>query len=100
VDFDRQVGREQRGTRPAIVVGTPLACRAPNGLAIVLPTTSTNRGLPTQPPVRIGAQTSWAMTDQIKAVSYERFSRRVSAGLDPDEITEIKFALRQMIDVT
>src|SRR5690606_8766262 len=35
VDFDPQVGREQAGRRPAIVVGSTLACSLPNRLAIV-----------------------------------------------------------------
>ena len=45
-DFDPQIGREQAGLRPAIVVGTAFACQLPNHLAFVVPCTTTDRELP------------------------------------------------------
>ncbi|MHB1527725.1 MAG: type II toxin-antitoxin system PemK/MazF family toxin, partial [Candidatus Dormibacteria bacterium] len=45
-NFDPQVGREQAGLRPAIVVGTAFACQVPNQLAFVVPCTTTDRKLP------------------------------------------------------
>lgn len=99
VDFDPQVGREQAGRRPAIIVGSTLACRLPNRLAIVVPMTTRNRGLPFHPAVHLGDRRGFAMTDQVKAISTDRLVSRHRAVLSPDEIERIKFALRRMIDV-
>jgi mRNA interferase MazF len=100
VDFDPQVGREQSGNRPAIVVGSALACGLPNGLAIVVPMTSRNRGLPFQPAVKLGRKTGYAMTDQVKAISVDRLVSRHRATLDPEEVAAVKFALRRMLDLS
>ncbi|MBO0688553.1 MAG: type II toxin-antitoxin system PemK/MazF family toxin [Candidatus Dormibacteraeota bacterium] len=97
-DFDPQVGPEQAGLRPAIVVGTPLACQLPNQLAFVVPCTTTDRRLPFHPAVASLGQPSFAMCDQLKSISRQRLARRHRARLQPAEIDAIKFVLRQMID--
>jgi len=99
VDFDPQVGREQAGRRPAIVVGSTLACSLPNRLAIVVPLTSRDRGLPFHPAVHLGDRKGFAMTDQVKAISVDRLIARYRARLSQEEIQQIKFVLRRMLDV-
>ncbi len=98
-DFDPQVGREQAGQRPAIVVGTALACRLPNDLVFVVPCTTKDRGLATQPGVPSLGKASVAMCDQIKSINRQRLVRRHKAKLAEAEIDAIRFILRQMIDV-
>jgi mRNA interferase MazF len=98
-DFGEPLGREQSGLRPAVVVGTPLACRMPNGLEIVLPCTSTDRGLPHHVPIRLDGERSWVLTDHVKSISEQRLHSRIAAALAPAEIAEITFALRQLIAV-
>jgi mRNA interferase MazF len=100
VDFNPQLGREQAGRRPAIVVGSPLACSLPNGLAIVVPMTTRDRGLPFHPAVRLGETTGYAMTDQIKSISTQRLKKPHRDQLAPDDVAAVKFALRRMIDVS
>lgn len=100
VDFNPQVGREQAGLRPAIVVGTALACQLPNQLAFVVPCTTTDRKLPFHPAVTSLDRPSYALCDQLKSISRQRLMRRHSARLQPDEIDAIKFVLRQMIDTS
>jgi mRNA interferase MazF len=100
VNFDPQVGREQAGLRPAIVVGTPLACGLPNGLTIVVPLTTRDRGLPFHPPVNLSGRPGFAMTDQVKAISTDRLVKRHTGTLTEQEIDSLKFALRQIISVT
>jgi len=97
-NFDPQVGREQTGLRPAIVVGTAFACQLPNQLAFVVPCTTTDRGLPIHPPVASLGRPTYAMCDQLKSVSRKRLVRRHPAALQPKEIDTIKFVLHQMID--
>ncbi len=97
-DFEPKLGREQGGLRPAIVVGTSLACQLPNQLAIVVPCTTTDRKLPFHPQISCLDRPTYVMCDQLKSVSRQRLVRRHSTGLERDEIETIKFALRQMID--
>jgi mRNA interferase MazF len=99
VDFDPQVGREQAGERPAIVVGTGLACDLPNGLALVVPLTSTDRDLPVHPPVELAGRTGFAMCDQIKSISRQRLRRRHKGALTQQDIDRVRFVLRRIIDI-
>lgn len=97
-NFDPQVGREQAGLRPAIIVGTAFACHLPNQLAFVVPCTTSDRGLPFHPPVTSLDRPTFAMCDQLKSISREQLVRRHPAELLPEDINSIKFVLRQMID--
>jgi mRNA interferase MazF len=99
VDFNPQLGREQAGLRPAIVVGSPLACSLPNGLVIVVPMTTRDRGLPFHPAVQLGNKTGYAMTDQIKAISTQRLRKLDRHAVDADDMEAVKFALRRMLDI-
>jgi mRNA interferase MazF len=99
-EFDPQVGTEQAGRRPAIVVGTSLACSLPNRLALVVPCTSTNREAPWQPRVVLAGRAGFAMCDQVKALSVNRLVSRHQAGrVSEAERDAIRFALRQLVDV-
>jgi mRNA interferase MazF len=98
VDFDPQVGREQKGVRPAIVVGSRLSCDLPNGLVSLVPCTTTDRGLPVHPTLDLGGRPGVAMCDQMRATSVNRLVRLHSAQPTPDEIEKIRFVLRQLID--
>lgn len=99
-EFDPQVGTEHAGRRPAIVVGTPLACSLPNRLAVVVPCTGTNRNAPWQPPIMLAGRPGYAMCDQIKAISTDRLvSRHRASTVTQAERDAIRFALRQIINL-
>ena len=100
VDLDPQIGREQAGRRPAIVVGSPFACSLPNRLAIVVPMTTRDRGLPFHPAVQLGDTTGYAMTDQVKAISTERLQKRHREELSPADVAAVRSALRRMLDIS
>jgi len=97
-NFDPQVGREQAGLRPAVIVGTALACELPNRLALVVPCTTTDRRLPFHPRLTALERPTFAMCDQLKSVSRERLVRRHPARLGPVDVDAVKFVLRQLID--
>lgn len=97
-NFDPQVGREQAGLRPAIVVGTSLACQLPTQLAFVVPCTTTNRKLPFHPHIGSLERPTFAMCDQLKSISRKRLIRRHPGHLDTADVRSMKFVLRQMID--
>jgi mRNA interferase MazF len=78
VSLDPTVGREQAGTRPAVVVASPGYLRAVQELAIVLPATTTDRGWPhhvelSGPELSL-PHTTYAMTEQPRTVSRRRFT--------------------------
>ncbi len=100
VGFDPQVGREQAGRRPAIVVNTPFACQLPNGLVVVVPVTTKDRRWPWHVPVMIGERQSYAMVDQVKSISTGRLLNRSSATISYAEIDAVKFTLKRIIDVS
>jgi len=98
IEFDPHVGPEQAGRRPAIIVGTPLACALPNRLAIVVPCTTTERSLPWHPPVTLAGRSGFAMCDQVKSVSIDRLvDQHKSGAVEPTERDAIAYALSQMI---
>jgi mRNA interferase MazF len=85
VRFHPQVGHEQGGLRPAVVVGSPAACALRNDLAMVVPCTSRNRGLAFHPPVTLAGREGVAMCDQLRAVSMRRLVSRHEVGALPTE---------------
>lgn len=101
VQLNPQLGHEQAGRRPAIVVGTDLACQVPNNLAIVIPCTRTDRGLPWQPGITLGDNRGVAMCDQIKAIDKRRLASQHACGsiTIPEERELIARALRELIVV-
>ncbi|GAA4215700.1 type II toxin-antitoxin system PemK/MazF family toxin [Actinocatenispora rupis] len=98
--FDPQLGREQAGRRPAIVVGTELACQLPNNLVILVPCTHTDRGLPWQPQVTLDDGPGYAMCDQVKALDRRRLRKQHACGsLPAAEREAVAEALRELITV-
>jgi mRNA interferase MazF len=101
VDFDPQVGREQAGRRPAIVVASPLAARIGerSGLTTVVPCTSTDRNLPWQPRIELGGRPGVAMCDQIKTIRTRRVAGLHPGTLTADEIDRIKQVLHSLLAI-
>lgn len=98
-DFEPRLGRDQGGLRPAIVVGTAVACQLPNQLAFVVPCTTTDRKLPIHPAISGLERPTFAMCDQLKSISRVRLKRLHPAHLRQSEIQAVRFVLRQMIDI-
>ena len=77
VDFSPQVGNEQAGIRPALVISNDEFNTMRHNLRIVVPTTGTIRGLPNQvvvePPEGGLTKVSVLMCEQVKSQSVARF---------------------------
>jgi mRNA interferase MazF len=85
VALDPTVANEQRGTRPCIVVSDDRFNALPIRLAIVVPLTSRQRGLPHHISVADDGgleRPSWAMCEAVRAVSIQRFGRMISTATD------------------
>lgn len=81
LDFGVPIGREQAGRRPAVVVSDDAMNDGPAGLVIVVPVTSTRRGLPSH--VELDDhdtgldEVSYAKCEDIKSVSERRLIARL-----------------------
>jgi mRNA interferase MazF len=80
-DLNPVAGREQGGVRPVVVVSHPRYAAIP-GLFLAVPLTTRDRGLEHHIKVPADSRTglkqvSYAMTEQIRAMSEERAGRRL-----------------------
>ncbi len=81
VDFGHPVGREQAGRRPAVIVSADGLNQGRAGVVIVVPCTTSRRGLPSHvelDPAASGLdEVSYAKCEDIKSVSEERLIARL-----------------------
>ncbi|HVC88167.1 MAG TPA: type II toxin-antitoxin system PemK/MazF family toxin [Gaiellaceae bacterium] len=79
VDLDPTRGREQRGTRPALVVSADPINTGPAQLVVVVPLTTIERRIPLHvqidPPNGGVRERSFAMCEMIRSVSADRLVR-------------------------
>ena len=81
VHLDPTVGREQAGTRPALVLSVDEFNTSRADLIVVLPVTSKPRPLPSRvrvtPPEGGLARESWIICEQPRTISRDRFGKRM-----------------------
>lgn len=102
VNLDPQVGHEQAGRRPAIVVSTALGSRINfrMGLAMVVPTTTRQRDWPWRVPVLL-KEPSFAQCEQLRAISLRRLAGPYTPRptVSEAERDAIRRVLRSLVDV-
>jgi mRNA interferase MazF len=101
VDFGVPIGREQAGRRPAVIVSADLLNESGAGIVIVVPCTTTRRGLPSHIELDAASsdldEVSYAKCEDIKSVSDERLI--VALGAVPvDAMFEIAKSIRFLLD--
>ncbi|MYS83148.1 type II toxin-antitoxin system PemK/MazF family toxin [Embleya scabrispora] len=102
-DLSPVVGSERSGRRPVVVVNSPFYASFPIAVAIVVPLTTQDRGLPHHVSVS-SAQSglrrrSWARTDDVRAVPEQRLMGRPLGSVDDKEADDIRAYLRLMLDI-
>jgi mRNA interferase MazF len=102
VDFGDPMGREQAGRRPAVVVSSDLLNDSRAGVVIVIPITTTYRGLPSHIEIDSGSsgldEVSYAKCEDVKSVSEQRLVGRLGDVRD-EAIFQIARALRFLLDL-
>lgn len=87
LDFGEPIGREQSGRRPAVIVSDDEVNDGPSGLVIVVPITSSRRGLPSHieldDPTTGLEEISYAKCEDVKSVSTERLIARLGTAPAP-----------------
>jgi mRNA interferase MazF len=102
LDFGDPLGHEQAGRRPAVVVSTDPLNEGPAGIVVVVPTTTTHRGLPSHvelDPATSGfSEISYAKCEDIKSVSDRRLITRLGR-VGPDPMDAIGRILRILLEL-
>lgn len=99
--FDPVVGHEQGGRRPAVIISGDVLHVIPSQLVFIVPVTSRMLGVRTHIPVRMAdgnlAKDSFAMTEQLRAVSVQRLRRRIGS-VDDATLSEIRRLIARFMD--
>jgi mRNA interferase MazF len=99
-DFGDPAGHEQGFDRPALILSNDELNRSKLGIVLAVPLTTRERGYLTH--VRIGrdgtglATTSWAMVEQVRAISPDRFDFLVGR-VSEEVVAEATTVLKRMI---
>jgi mRNA interferase MazF len=100
VDLNPVRGHEQAGHRPGLVVSVDLFNEGPADLVVVLPITSTMRGIPFHVPVRPPEggldRASFVKCEDARSVARERLSRRLGR-VSPATLDEVEDRLRILL---
>jgi mRNA interferase MazF len=95
VDFDPQVGREQSGHRPAVVL-SPMSYNQLVGLMVCVPMTTRIKGYGFEVPIR-GEPPSAALADHVKSLDWRKRGARSKGKVTADEMESIRSALAELI---
>lgn len=102
VDLNPTRGREQAGTRPAVVVSAEEFNRGPAGLVIIVPMTTRERGIPLHvpldPPEGGLDRRSFIKCEDVRSVSDQRLVRRFGV-LSRETLALVADRLRIVLDV-
>ncbi|MBA2335429.1 MAG: type II toxin-antitoxin system PemK/MazF family toxin [Pyrinomonadaceae bacterium] len=79
--LDPTIGREQSGTRPALIISDDLFNQSHAELVVVLPITSKHKGIrshvPVSPPEGGLNVASYIKCEDVRSISIQRFGRRL-----------------------
>lgn len=96
-DFSPTIGHEQAGLRPALVVSVDQLNQGPAAVVVVVPITRTDRRIPLHvrldPPEGGLAQRSFAMSEQLRAISAGRLKDRRGI-VSPKTMAEVEDRLK------
>jgi mRNA interferase MazF len=102
VNLDPVRGREQAGTRPALVVSVEAFNRGPADLVVVLPITSQAKGIPfhveVRPPEGGLTLTSFIKCEDVRSISKERLRRRCGQ-VSPESLVQVEDRLRILLSL-
>ena len=101
-DLDPTRGREQAGTRPALVISADAFNAGPAGLVVVLPLTTKPKGVrshvPVNPPEGGVRKPSYIKCEDVRSVAVERLTRRLGT-VSGRTLQSVEFCLRVLMDL-
>lgn len=88
LQFNPQMGHEQAGSRPALVI-SPRAYNSRVGLALVCPVTSKSKGYPFEVALPSDLEVSGViLSDQVKSLDWEAREARFACKLPDETVAE------------
>lgn len=88
LNFAPQIGREQQGERPAIVI-SPKPYNKKAGLALFCPITTKQKGYPFEVKIMNGKINGVVLSDQIKSLDWQQRNAKFIAKATDEEMNEI-----------
>lgn len=102
IDFGDPVGREQAGRRPGVIVSADPLNESRAGVVVVVPMTTTRRGLPSHVEIDAGFSglddVSYAKCEDVKSVSEQRLLGRLGT-VSTEATFDIGRVLRLLLDL-
>ncbi len=102
VNLDPTKGREQKGTRPALVVSHSTFNRSAAELVVIVPLTTTFRGIPLHvridPPEGGVRRVSFAKIEDVRSISKERLTSRFGS-VSGATLAQVADRLRILLDL-
>jgi mRNA interferase MazF len=95
LSFDPQVGREQAGHRPAVVL-SPAVYNAKTSLMLCCPITMQIKNYPFEVVIS-AANPSAVLADQVKSLDWRKRKARRKGAISADELAEVRAKIRALI---
>jgi mRNA interferase MazF len=97
LQFDPQLGHEQAGRRPALIV-SPQSYNSKVGLALLCPNTSTVKGYPFEVEIADGLQVSGAiLADQVKSLDWRARDAQFACKALASIVAEVQAKIQVLI---
>ena len=98
LQFNPQLGREQAGRRPALVL-SPASYNERTGLCLVCPVTSRVKGYPFEEIIPAGLPVTGAvLCDQIKSLAWAERKAEFAGTVPPRLIAAVRAKLRALLE--
>lgn len=95
LSFDPQVGREQAGHRPAVVL-SPALYNAKTSLMVCCPVTTKIKNYPFEVVIS-STNPSAVLADQLKSLGWRRRRAKRKGAISADELAEVRAKIRALI---
>jgi mRNA interferase MazF len=99
LEFDPQVGREQAGRRPAVVL-TPASYNKKTSLMICCPLTSQIKGYPFEVLVEIDGVQSVVLSDQVKSLDWKIRKAKFKDKVSLDVLVEVRAKAKSLLSIS
>lgn len=99
LEFDPQVGREQAGRRPAVVL-TPASYNKKTSLMICCPLTSQIKGYPFEVLVEIDGVQSVVLSDQVKSLDWKIRKAKFKDKVSLEVLVEVRAKAKSLLSIS
>ena len=99
LEFDPQVGREQAGRRPAIVL-TPQVYNKKTSLMICCPLTTQIKGYPFEVIVDLDGVQSVILSDQVKSLDWKIRKAKYKNKVRPEVLAEVRATAKSLLSIS